>query len=148
MTRFIQQGSAGSALILLLLTGCGERTETEIARVVSPNKKAVATALQVDPGGGATVGFTIEVYVAETSKPDHRDLQFKGYSCGPVSIAWEDDRILKVSYWPHCHILSFDNAWYPRSEPVSTDRVELVLERKDHPDNPWVHPAGQRDRSP
>jgi hypothetical protein len=148
MQGLLRRGLRGSTLTMLLLAGCGERTETETADMLSPNKGTIAVLLQVDPGGGATVGFTTEVYLAEAAKPNQRDLQFKGYSCGPVSIAWQDNQILKISYWPHCHILSFDNAWYPRSEPMSTERVELVLERKDDPDNAWLNTASQPNPSP
>jgi hypothetical protein len=77
---------------LALLAACGTRIEEELARTSSPDMKLVATLVQVDPGGGATVGFTTDVYVNEAGLESRKHPQFEGYSCGPVSISWMENQ--------------------------------------------------------
>jgi hypothetical protein len=115
----------------LLLHGCGTRTETELAKSSSPDKTTVASLVQVDSGGGATVGFITDVYLSEAGKDRGKSPLFSGYSCGPVSITWEDDRTLQIHYQSHCHITKFENEWWTGTDTTSPRMVELVLKRGD-----------------
>jgi len=124
-------GCGGLACVVLLLSACGARSEKELARLNSPDGKLVALLLQVDPGGGATVGFTNYVYLNPAAQDSRRHPLFEGYSCGPMSIAWVDDKTLKLTYYSHCHITKFDNEWWTGSDVSSIRVVELVLERRD-----------------
>ncbi len=117
----------------ILIASCGVQTETELARITSPDKKVVALLLQVDPGGGATVAFTTYVYLNKGCEDVLRHANFEGYSCGPVSIDWKDNKTLQIVYYAGCHIRTFDNQWWARSGGESPREVELVLKRDDVP---------------
>jgi hypothetical protein len=124
---------AGLFACLVWVSACGIRTEEELARTSSPDKRIVATVVRVDPGGGATVGFTIDVYVNEAGEVNRKHPQFEGYSCGPVSAVWQDNQILQITYWSGCHIYTFDNKWRTGKGIDSLRVVELVLNRESVP---------------
>ena len=124
--------------LALVLGSCGTRTEKELSSSSSPDKKLVASLVQVDPGGGATVGFVTDVYLHEVGRDSsgRKHSQFEGYSCGPVSIAWKDDQTLQITYRQHCHILAFDNEWWVGLNTDSARMVELVLIREEASNSP------------
>jgi hypothetical protein len=125
------KSAVGFIGVVLLLGACGARTETELTRASSPDKQIVALLVQVDPGGGATVGFTNYVYLAQAGQAAGKTAQFAGYSCGPMHIEWKESRTLQVTYQPHCHITQFNNEWWTGSDASTAQMVELVLKRED-----------------
>jgi hypothetical protein len=117
----------------ILLSACGARIETEVARASSPDKKLVALLMLEDPGGGATVAFIHYVYLSEAGRDDRKNALFEGYSCGPMRIEWTENRTLQVTYQPHCRITKFNNEWWTGSDVSTAQMVELVLKREDAP---------------
>jgi hypothetical protein len=121
---------AGSWIfVVLLVGGCGARTESELARVVSPDAKVSASLVQIDPGGGATVASSNYVYLNEVGHGRSNTANFEGYSCGPVSIEWKSNRELEIAYPEGCRIRKFQNQWWASVDPSSPRMVELVLRR-------------------
>jgi hypothetical protein len=125
-------GRSVAALITvaLVLSACGKKTDAVLARVPSPDQKLEAVLVQVDYGGGATVGFGSYVYLNRAGDNSRKSAQFEAYSCGLISLSWIDNNTFQVSYEPHCHVLRFDNEWWDRSAPETLRIVELVLRRQ------------------
>jgi hypothetical protein len=124
--------SASSLIVFAALSaGCGPRTESELARATSPDGKVVASLVQVDPGGGATVAFSDYVYLNEAGRDRRKTANFEGYSCGPVSIDWKDNQELEIAYAAGCRIRKFENQWWTSTDPTSARMVELELRRVD-----------------
>jgi hypothetical protein len=113
----------------VLIAGCGQRTEKELSRATSPDGTVVASVVQVDPGGGATVAFSTYVYLSEAGHGRSRKANFHGYSCGPLSVAWKDGQVLEVAYPQRCRILEFNNEWWTYTNSTDARMVELVLRR-------------------
>lgn len=113
--------------LMSILAGCG-RTSTdgkEIARVTSPDGRVDAIVIEVRTG--ATVPTPTELYISpKGAKPILDDLVLRGDHFENVSVRWESDKLLELSY-SAARIYRFSNFWRSRSIDDSAYLVEIKL---------------------
>jgi hypothetical protein len=132
--RGVEYGSAArralAVVALLLLAACSVK-RTELARIVSPDHRAIAVLVREDAGGaaGSTAYYLYLVDAQSKKELDHPNLT--GIRCEGLSIAWEDSTTLQVNYDSKCAIKQFLNRWYSSSgvSNVQPAYVEIVLVR-------------------
>jgi hypothetical protein len=123
------------ALLLICQCACtlGEWHYEEIGRFTSPD--AMADAVWVRGGGGATTGFVYELYLVPKGLKFDKDASsfkhsvFSGDHLDDFQIVWREPKLLEL-HFAHARILGYRNYWsYWNPDSPEVDR-HYVIETK------------------
>jgi hypothetical protein len=112
-------------LLLTALMGCGTDYK-EISRIPSPDARVDAILVQT-AGGGATVGFGYNVFVAPRGQsPGRGEERLVADHSKNLTLRWQGPRKLDIVY-DEARIFKFSNFWHSKEVDDFNYVVELRL---------------------
>ena len=113
------------AFTLATVIGCGTSYE-EISRIPSPDGRVDAILVRAS-GGGATVGFTFNVFIVPRGRsPVQGEERFVADHPKDLKVRWRAPRKLEIVY-DEARIFQFRNFWHSKEVDDFKYLVELQL---------------------
>ena len=84
-------------ILIFFLSGCGSH-EDKLMGIASPNRQTVALLSRADSSAISSFSYSVHLLTPTKNNPQQGNLVFSTSDITCISLAWEDDSTIRISY--------------------------------------------------